>query len=146
MVRTKEPFLRPYCPLQSGICSRISLPALADICLMNIDAYTHRECLRACSVVSDSLRPHGLIAYQAPLSREFSRQEYWSGLPFPSPRDLPNPGIEPMSLPSPALAGGFIKVGSYNMNSFCLISFIQHNYSEIYLHFCMYQYFFFLSE
>ena len=34
------------------------------------------------------------VAYQAPLSRGFSRQEYWSGLPFPSPGDLPNPGIE----------------------------------------------------
>ena len=34
---------------------------------------------------------------QAPLSREFSRQEYWNGLPFPSPRDLPNPGIKPGS-------------------------------------------------
>ena len=37
------------------------------------------------------------VAYQAPLSMEFSRQEYWSGLPFPSPGDLPNPGIEPRS-------------------------------------------------
>ena len=36
-------------------------------------------------------------ARQAPLSMEFSRQEYWSGLPFPSPGDLPNPGIEPGS-------------------------------------------------
>ena len=36
-------------------------------------------------------------AYQAPQFMEFSRQEYWSGLPFPSPRDLPDPGIEPMS-------------------------------------------------
>ena len=35
------------------------------------------------------------IAHQAPLSMGFSRQEYWSGLPFPSPGDLPNPGIEP---------------------------------------------------
>ena len=35
------------------------------------------------------------IAYQAPLSMRFSRQEYWSGLPFPSPGDLPNPGIKP---------------------------------------------------
>ena len=34
---------------------------------------------------------------QAPLSMEFSRQEYWSGFPFPSPRDLPDPGIEPWS-------------------------------------------------
>ena len=36
------------------------------------------------------------VAYQAPLAMGFSRQEYWSGLPFPSPGDLPNPGIEPM--------------------------------------------------
>ena len=46
----------------------------------------------------------GTRARQAPLTMGFSRQEYWSGLPFPSPGDLPNPGIEPMY---PALAGGF---------------------------------------
>ena len=44
------------------------------------------------------------IAYQAPLSMGFPRQEYWSGLPFPSPGDLPYPGTEPVS---PALAGKF---------------------------------------
>ena len=38
---------------------------------------------------------------------EFFRQEYWGGLPFPSSGDLPNRGIEPASLTSPALAGGF---------------------------------------
>ena len=43
------------------------------------------------------------VAHQAPLSKEFSRQEYWSGLPFPSPGDLPNPGIKPVTLVSPAL-------------------------------------------
>ena len=43
------------------------------------------------------------VAYQPPLSMGFSRQEYWSGVPFPFPRDLPNPGIAPMT---PALAGG----------------------------------------
>ena len=37
------------------------------------------------------------VAYQAPLSMGFSRQEYWSGLPFPFPGDLPDPGIEPGS-------------------------------------------------
>ena len=37
------------------------------------------------------------VAYQAPLSMEFFRQEYWSGLPFPSPGDLPNPGVEHMT-------------------------------------------------
>ena len=47
------------------------------------------------------------VARQAPLSMGFSRQEYWSGLPFPPPGDLPDPGIKPESLMSPALAGGF---------------------------------------
>ena len=47
------------------------------------------------------------IAHQALLSREFSRQEYWSGLPFPTPGDLPNPGIKPAYLASPTLAGRF---------------------------------------
>ena len=37
------------------------------------------------------------VAHQAPLPTGFSRQEYWSGVPFPSPGDLPNPGIEPRS-------------------------------------------------
>ena len=47
------------------------------------------------------------VAQKAPLSMEFSRQEYWSGFPFPTPEDLPNPGIEPVSPVSPALANGF---------------------------------------
>ena len=47
------------------------------------------------------------VACQAPRSMEFSRQEYWSGLPCPPLKDLPDPGIEPLSLTSPALAGGF---------------------------------------
>ena len=47
------------------------------------------------------------IAHRAPLSMGFSREEYWSGLPCPPPRDLPNPGIEPTSLVSLALAGKF---------------------------------------
>ena len=52
--------------------------------------------------------PPDTIAPQAPLSMEFSRQEYWSGLPFPPPEDLCNPGIKPVSLVSPALAGGVV--------------------------------------
>ena len=47
------------------------------------------------------------VAHQAPLSMEFSSQEYWSGLSFSPPGDLPDPGNEPSSLMSPALAGGF---------------------------------------
>ena len=50
--------------------------------------------------------------FQAPLSMEFFRQEYWCGLPFPTPGDLPNPGIEPASLVSPSLAGRFFTTGT----------------------------------
>ena len=47
------------------------------------------------------------LAHQAPPSMGFPRQEYWSGLPCPPSEDLPDPGIEPASLQSPAVAGGF---------------------------------------
>ena len=53
------------------------------------------------------------VACQAPLSMGFSREEYWSGLPFLSPGDLPDPGIEPTSLASPALAGGFFTTATW---------------------------------
>ena len=54
-------------------------------------------CLRvSCSLISNSEIPW-TIARQTPLSMELSRQEYWSGLLFPSPRDFPDPGIEPRS-------------------------------------------------
>ena len=48
------------------------------------------------------------VARQAPLSMGFPRQECWSGMPFPPPGDLPNPGIEPESPVAPALAGRFL--------------------------------------
>ena len=60
----------------------------------------------ACSVVSDS-ETTWTVAYKAPLSMGFFKQEYWSGLPFPTPGDLPDPGIEAVYLASPALAGRF---------------------------------------
>ena len=55
------------------------------------------------SVLSDSLRPHGLQPTRLLCPWEFSREEYWSVLPCPPPGNLPNPGIEPASLASPAL-------------------------------------------
>ena len=58
--------------------------------------------LFSCSVVSNSFATLWTVACQAPLCMGFPMQEYWSGLPFPSPSDLPNPGIEPVS---PTLAG-----------------------------------------
>ena len=60
----------------------------------------------ACSVMSKSLQPMD-CSPPAPLSMEFSRQEYWSVLPSPTPGDLLDLGIEPMSLAFPALASGF---------------------------------------
>ena len=50
------------------------------------------------------------IAHQAPLSMEFYRQKYWSGLPLLTPGDLPDLGIKPISLASPALSGGFFTI------------------------------------
>ena len=53
-----------------------------------------------------------IVDFQASLSMELSRQEYWSGLPFPTPGDLLDPGIKLMSLVFPALAGGFFTTGA----------------------------------
>ena len=52
------------------------------------------------------------VARQAPLFTGLSRQEYWSGLPCPPPGGLPNPGIQPVSLMSPELAGRFFTTGA----------------------------------
>jgi len=52
------------------------------------------------------------VAWQVPLSMGFFRQESWSGLPCPSPRDLPDPGVEPTFLVSPSLAGGLFTISA----------------------------------
>ena len=59
------------------------------------------------SVVSNSFVTPCTVAHQAPLSLGFFRQEYWSGLSFPSPGDSSDPRIKPTSFASPALIGGF---------------------------------------
>ena len=61
--------------------------------LMNICSCMHAQSL---SRIQLSATPW-IVVCLAPLSMEFSRQEYWSGLPFPSPEDLPDPGIKPAS-------------------------------------------------
>ena len=58
-----------------------------------------KSCLTRCDPMN--------VARQVPLSMGFPKQEYWSGQPFPSPGDLPDPGIKPACPVSPALAGGF---------------------------------------
>ena len=61
------------------------------------DSVTHTLFLKSVRCVSDSFVTPWTVAPQAPLSMGFSRQEYWSGLLFPPPGDLPNPGIDPRS-------------------------------------------------
>ena len=63
-------------------------------------------CAQSLSHVLLSMAPW-TAAHQAPLSGKLPRQEYWSGLPFPSAGDLPDRGTEPTALVSPALAGRF---------------------------------------
>ena len=66
------------------------------------------EKTHACLVLSNPFVTPWTVAHQAPLPR----QEYWSGLPFPSPGDLPDPGIEAVSLGSSALAGEFFNASA----------------------------------
>ena len=77
-----------------------SLLKSRDVKSLNI---TYANCMCACSVFATTWT----VALQAPVSLGFSRQEYWDRLPFPISRDLPDPGIKPASLASPALAGYF---------------------------------------
>ena len=76
---------------------------LFSLCHSQIYKY---QKVHACSILSSSATPW-TVTCQAPLSMRFSRQEYWCELPFPTPRDLPDSGIKPTFLASPALAGGF---------------------------------------
>ena len=71
------------------------------------DSYTLHVCVLSCFSCVWLLTTLWTVAHQPPLSMGFSRQEYWSGLPYPPPGDLPDPEIEPVSLMSPALAGRF---------------------------------------
>ena len=83
-----------------------------------------------------------IVAYKAPLSMRFFRQEYWGALLFPSPRDLPDPGIKPESLMSSALAGGFFTTsiikGAQYIN-ICIYMYMYvcvyiYTYAHIYIH------------
>ena len=97
-------FLFPLLPKMAPVPDIVTLKQL---CPLAFSEYISVTCL----VVSDSV----IVAQQAPLSMEFSRQEHWSWLPFPSPGDLPNPQIEPGS---PALAGRFFIIWATREASF----------------------------
>ena len=81
------------------------MPTMRHGCGMTRSSRLGCVCLvaQSCPTLCDPMD----CSLPAPLPMEFSRQEYWSGLSFPPPGDLPHPGIEPTSLVSPALAGGF---------------------------------------
>ena len=75
--------------------------------------------------------PLWTVAHQAPLSMGFSRQEYWSGLPCPPPGDLPHPGIEPMSLMSPALIDGFFTtIAPWEAQVWAMLRYSCHDCSQ----------------
>ena len=76
-----------------------------------MDSETLAECSQSLSHVQLFVTPW-TIAHQASLSLGFSRQEYWNGLPFSPPEDLPNAGTEPTSHVSCQLAGGFFTTGA----------------------------------
>ena len=75
-------------------------------------------------VMSSSCDPLWTIASQAPLSMGFSRQVHWSGLPFPPPGNLPDPGSEPTS---PALAGGFFTTEPPGKPTYSIYNSFIHN-------------------
>ena len=78
-----------------------------DVCVCVCVCTRTRTCMHAQSLSCVwRFATAWMVVFQAPPSIRFCRQEYWSGLPFPS-LDLPDPGIEPMSSASPALAGRF---------------------------------------
>ena len=86
----------PYLQLKSFLICAVNFCAKVLACV--------HSCF-SCARLSVTL---WTIAHQVPLSMGLSRHEYWSGLPCPPPRDLPNPEIKPVSLTSPALTGGFL--------------------------------------
>ena len=92
---------------------RLLLQLEIIIMCVQVSVYIHHCCL-----VTQSCLVHWEpkdCRQQVPLSMGFSRQEYWSGLPFSSPGDLPNPGIEPKSR---ALAGGFFTTEPHGKPTF----------------------------
>ena len=90
-------------------------PFLSLLILRFMYGFVYLMCARACAQSLSHVRlfvTPWTVAGQAPLSMGFSRREYWNGLPFSSPRDLPDPGIKPASVLSPALAGRFFTISA----------------------------------
>ena len=91
--------------------------------------YIYKTCKLSCFSHVQLLATLWTVAYQSPLHMGFSRQGYWSGLPCHPPRGLPDPRIEPMSLTSPALTGGFFTTGSPR-----LVCMYTHTHTHTHTH------------
>ena len=120
------------CVCVSVVCYVCSVACVrAQLCVCVRCVLCVLNCMRVCSVVC-VLRlcaAPWTVACQAPLSMGCSRQKYWSWLPFPPPEDLPDPGIKPVSLASPALAGKFFTTEPYGKQRFATKNFILYYYS-----------------
>ena len=107
------PWTEEPCGQQSIVLQRVvhdwSELACTHTLVLNIGRYLWMRFMPRAFVLScvHLFAPTGTVAHQTPLSMEFSRQEYWSGLPFPTPGDLPNPGIKAAS---PTFAGRFYTI------------------------------------
>ena len=91
-------------------------PVLGQI----INGSGRRDCILGIGINASSFATLWTVAHQAPLSMGFPRQEYWSGLPFPPPGDLSEPGMESASLVLPAPAGGFFTTVPNEIDEPCL--------------------------
>ena len=101
-----------YPAYRASLVVSLSQPQLCKqppLKLLSTRACVRAKWLQSCLTLH---HPMDCRARQAPLSIGFSRQDYWSGLPCSPPGDLPDPGIKPLSLMCPALAGGFFTTGA----------------------------------
>ena len=98
-----DPGIKPLSPAFPALAGRFFTTSATWEVPHSSLCFTRFSVQLSSSVVSDSFVTPWTVLCQAFLSMEFSRQEYWSGLPFPSPGDLPDPGIKPLSPVSPAL-------------------------------------------
>ena len=110
-------------------CHNCKIYAISDIFFFLL-AHSHIVVvdMLSCVQLSSILWP---IACQAPLSMEFSRQEYWSGLPFPPPEDLPDAGIEPESSVAPALQIDFLPAEPWGSLSCVDPGFLPNNLATL---------------
>ena len=104
---------RVHCGLQWYVCMCVG----GWLCITSLLSCV---CVHTCVHVHARLfvTPWTVVC-QAPLSMEFSKQKYWSGLSFPTPRDLPDPGIKPTSPASPELAGDSLPLCCQRSPQFC---------------------------